>query len=151
MKIQYFCHAALFVSGLMMATENLQPAAAEQFSFSLNGLGIKESSDGDRTFSGSLSIDGEQMQESKTIDFDLTHGDRGDSQTLEMGLSDQGESLLNAVFNLFGLTSNISEQDAFNAQVSGDVTPTESEIDVSLGQDLPRLQLKIQMPHNAAE
>ena len=145
MKFQRIFQKLCLASGLILMAQGLQPAYAESFSFRLNGLGITENSNGDRTLSGSLSLDGEKMLESEQIDFDLTHGDRGDSQSLEMGLNHQGESILNAVFDLFGLNSGEKRQ-TFDANVSGDINPTHRQIDLSLGDNMPGMSVLINTP-----
>lgn len=149
MAFQRFCHRLLLTSGLVLSTAGLQPALAESFSFSLNGLGITETPEGDRTFSGSLTFDGAEMSESQIIDFDLTHGDHGDEQSLEMGLRNQGESILEAVFDLFGLNAR-GDGSKLDANVSGDIDATESDIDVSLGQNMPGMRINIRTPQGTS-
>lgn len=144
MNIQRFCHGLAFA--LILATVGLRPALAETFSFSLDGLGVTETPDGDRTFSGSMTFDGEQMPESKTFDFDLTHGDRDDRQSLEMGLRNQGESVLEAFFDLFGLGFPIDNGGKLDAKVFGDINPTDSEFNIDFGEDRPGIRAKIRTP-----
>ena len=147
MKIQPINSSFLMASlaSVLMVPLGLQSVQAETFSFNLNNLGITESDDGSKTFGGQMTFDGEDMDEAKTFEFDLTHGDRGDGQSLEMGLRNQGESVLEAVFDLFGLNSR-KESGKLNAKVSGDVNETESDIDIELGENLPGARMKIRTP-----
>ena len=145
MTCQRYYQSVLLASGLILSSASLQPALAESFSFSLNGLGIRQTPEGDRTLSGSLTVDSEDSAGRQDIGFGLTHGDRGDAQSLEMGLQNQGESVLEAVFDLFGLTSPRDNRE-FNANVSGEINPTESDIDVSLGDNMPGMRINIRTP-----
>jgi len=144
MNIQRFCHGFCGAAGLVLAMACPQSAKAETFSFRLNGLGTSETS-GDRTISGSMTLDGQDRFEAKTFDFDLNHGDRGDQQFLDLAIRNQGESILEAVFDIFGLESQ-SNRDRFDANVSGDINPTESQVNVELGEDMPKMKLKIKTP-----
>lgn len=132
------------LASLLMVPLGVPSVQAETFSFNLKDLGITESADGSKTFGGQMTLEGEAMED-KTFEFDLTHGDRGDGQSLEMGLRNQGESVLEAVFDFFGLNSR-KESGKLNAKVSGDINETESDIDIELGENLPGARMKIKTP-----
>ena len=144
MNIQRFCHG--LACALVFVTVGLRPALAETFSFSLNGLGVTETPDGDRIFRGSMTLDGERMPESQTFDFDLTHGERDDHQSLEMGLRNQGDSVLEAFFDLFDLGSRIDNGSKLDVNVLGDINPTDSELNIDFGENRPGIRARIKTP-----
>lgn len=144
MNIQRFCHGFCLAAGLILATAGTQSSVAETFSFSLKGLGESNIS-GDRTISGRMTLEGEDMLEAQSFDFDLSHGDRGDQQVLDLGIRNQGESVLQAVFDIFGLNSR-ANRGKFDANISGDINPTQSDIKVDLGDAMPGMRIKIKTP-----
>ncbi len=144
MHIQRFCHGFCVTAGLILATAGTPSALAETFSFRLNGLGVSDTP-GDRTISGRMTLEGEDMVEPQTLDFDLSHGDRDDQQSIDVAIRNQGESLLEAVFDIFGLGSR-ANRDTFDANVSGDINPTESDLKIDLGDDMPGMRINIKTP-----
>lgn len=146
MTIQRFCHGFCLATGLILATAGTQSTIAETFSFNLKGLGESDLS-GSRIIRGTMTLDGEEGLEPQTLDFEMGHGDGENEQSLDMAIRSQGESILEAVFDIFGLESR-GDGDKFDANVSGEINPTDSEVNVSLGEEMPGLRIQIKTPQN---
>ena len=144
MIIQRLGHGFCGAIGLLWVITGTQSTLAETFSFRLNGLGTSDIAES-RVIRGRMSLDGEERLEPQIFDFEMQHGDRGDQQSFDLGIRNQGESVFEAVFEIFGLSSRL-ERGPVDVTISGDVNPTDSDIKVTFGDDMPGMNINIKTP-----
>ena len=68
-----------------------------------------------------------------------------ENQTIRGRMTLDGESIFEAVLDIFGLESR-GDRGSFDANVSGNINSTDSEVTMDLGQDMPGMRVKIKTP-----